>query len=76
MIVNLPERGLYASEEEWASAFTQALTDLMRDVTVVPAGAIVARETVPQGWYYCDGTNGTPDLTADELPGLKWIQKT
>lgn len=76
MIVNLPERSLYTSEIEWAGALTQAISDILSDVTIVPKGSIVARETVPEGWKYCDGTSGTPDLTADELPGLLWIQRS
>jgi len=74
--VQLPERALYLSEADWANALTQALGEALKDVSEIPQGSILARELVPQGWKYCDGTNGTPDLTAVELPGLKWIQKS
>ena len=41
---------------------------LLNPATSVPAGVIMIWHdtllTVPSGWYVCDGTNGTPDLSA------------
>lgn len=38
-----------------------------RSAGVVPVGAIIMwsgnDSTIPSGWYLCDGTNGTPNLT-------------
>ena len=47
---------------------TQAEISLLKNQTsLVPSGVIVmwsgSVATIPSGWYICDGTNGTPDLT-------------
>lgn len=38
---------------------------------IIPTGGIIAwaGTSVPTGWYLCDGTNGTPDLTAKFIYG-------
>ena len=38
---------------------------------IIPTGGIImwAGSSVPTGWYLCDGTNGTPDLTAKFVLG-------
>lgn len=46
-----------------------------------PTGYVEARASVPSGWLYCDGTNGTPDMVWDENGGTGgtgyniWIMK-
>jgi hypothetical protein len=42
-------------------------------MNILPSGSIVAWnttwQTVPTGWLYCDGTNGTPDLRGKMIYG-------
>lgn len=46
---------------------TQVATTEFVAYNGVPAGAIIiwsgSEGAIPSGWYLCDGTNGTPDLT-------------
>ena len=41
----------------------------------MPSGGIIiwngAANAIPSGWYLCDGTNGTPDLTSKFVIGAK-----
>jgi hypothetical protein len=50
------------------SAIQSQLTAISDSIaTRVPSGVILlwhgALATIPAGWYFCNGTNGTPDLT-------------
>lgn len=45
---------------------------------LVPLKGIVlwpAAEDAPDGWYRCDGNNGTADLTSSEPVGTHLIQR-
>lgn len=45
---------------------------------LVPLSGIVlwpAGEDAPDGWYRCDGNNGTSDLTSSEPVGTHFIQR-
>ena len=43
-------------------------------LTIVPSGVICmwsgTLATIPTGWHLCDGTEGTPDLTAKFVQGV------
>ena len=51
----------------------EAIESLRLDIVEnsLPNGVIVAQldsaTRVPSGWFLCDGTNGTPDLSAERL---------
>jgi len=49
------------------TATTAELNLLSGQTSLVPSGVIVmwsgSVATIPSGWYICDGTNGTPNLT-------------
>ena len=32
--------------------------------------------SIPTGWVQCNGSNGTPNLTANSVAGLVWIMKS
>ena len=32
-------------------------------------------DSIPNNWALCDGSNGTPDLTAHSIGGLKYIKR-
>lgn len=52
---------------------------LGRDSSPVPIGAIMlwpnGEPEVPMGWAVCDGSNGTPNLSGQFPPGLRYIRK-
>jgi hypothetical protein len=49
------------------------------DASEVPVGAIMlwpnAETNIPVGWAVCDGSQGTPDLSAGFPPALKYIRR-
>jgi hypothetical protein len=43
----------------------------------VPKGTIIIKAgAVPLGWVLCDGTNGTPNLVANQIGSTIFIMKT
>jgi hypothetical protein len=75
MNVQLPARSMYLDEKAWAEAVQVALERSFEEIRAIASGSILAHAEVLPGWKYCDGTLGTPNLVANNLPGLKWIQK-
>ena len=58
----------WTSLDTLLNGVTQAEISLLKGQTsLVPSGVIVmwsgSVASIPSGWYICDGTNGTPDLT-------------
>lgn len=49
------------------------VTSIYQTASVIPTGGIImwsgTISLIPSGWYLCDGTNGTPDLTNKFIVG-------
>lgn len=59
--------GVNATEFGYLSGLTANIQTQIDSINSVPSGVITmwsgSIANIPSGWYLCDGTNGTPDLT-------------